>query len=717
MTVQLVHAPTETPRQVRALVDQGQSVVVHGEPGTGRSTAVEEAVAHREVVWIKYGHTADRAHRALLGAARSVRREARGAFLGRDVLRDDPVAALGRHGLRRALEVLDDATGGRLVVVDDADRLLQPARWQDDLWAGADAVWSSWLERREVVLIGDHRVTGDWARLAQVDHRIAAGSVPLRWTDGDERWNELARQLLPRFPRFAVARAVAHLTSDLEFDALRSSPDLLRELGRILRTRSPRKALDLGVLSLVDGVPSQVAARLLAALNPGDEVDLAGNERLKALHASGLVTERRGVVAVNPALIEADALIAPPPNRLSALAQALLAELNEVRTIHPDQALQVLAAHTLAVRAGDVDLALRTAVAHGSGLIEVARSLSEDRRFEAAWQVYDGVVRMLPPELAETTRPRSYALNYRAWNGLKAERCDEARALADVEEAVGLWPDNAAWHGHHIRLLVRLGRYQEALAALHAAELVVPAHDRRAGYLRVEPAWNFCRVGLVQTALEVLDLRGLPWRRDEDAVQRVRGLLSWLGQGRFKVSELEAAQRRVVFRTPQALKLERVPGVGRWLATLPELRVHATSSDPQEALERLALQIAEDVQRLVGTPTPWLAADDIYRKGVLDAAIDLLQSDVGLQFATERWFVGRVEEGSLLVQGSRVAEPIPWHGAEPSRPGLWFGLVDIDRGGFPVGPVKELAPAGSGLSADEIQRHLSRLAESTPHAE
>ena len=95
---------------------------------------------------------------------------------------------------------------------------------------------------------------------------------------------------------------------------------------------------------------------------------------------------------------------------------------------------------------------------------------------------------------------------------------------------------------------------------------------------------------------------------------------------------------------------------------------------------------------------------------------DLIQSDVGLRFATERWFVGRLVGGALLVEDGRVTEPIPWMGAEPDRPGLWFGLADIDRGCFPVGSVKELAPAGSGLSADEIRRYLSALADRTAHA-
>lgn len=718
---------TDTPNRLREQLAHSLRVALVGAPGTGRSTAVQEAVNGDPVLRLSLGNHPARTALAMRQAAATVG--------GSELLR-----TFVDRGPEAALDQLDARVGDGLVLIDDADALLvhtpKMDQWTDDvpgMVAPIDALWVDWLRDRRgpSVLVG-HRCALDGFAIVEHESRVRSGEgqpVTLRGSEGIQAWSKLTEKLADRLDRFYFARAVAPTMSSDVFEDLVANADLseiLLVFGRMFRAGGGHRSRALDVIYTLDGASESVVRHALDSLAGGDDdfdpPSESSPDLLTELRRDHLVTVsgadngRDGVVRPIAALVESRSVIGLSDARCGALARGLLRRVNDPGTLEPDAAAVVFAAHDLAVRSQQVELAVQTARLHVHGLIELAKSLSVDHAdFLGAWRLYDRT-EALVPALSETShaRVRSYVLNYRAYNGRRARQLDAAGALADVTEAVSLWPENALWHRQKLALLLALGRETDAFSALREAESCVAPHPQRARHLRVYPARIALQAGSIRLAIELLDLASPQWVEDWAARESVTSILQQCAAGVAVVS-MASSTSRIQFLSSRRCSLVRVPGEGRssWTARLDGLNVSRTERDPIRALDALVDGLAEEVKRLVGQPTAWLGDTDALRKGVLLGSIDVLNSDIGLAFATDRWFVGRIEGNELRVMDARVGAAIEiGAGVVPpgaSTIGMWFGLAPVDRAGFPSGPVKELRPAGSGRTADELRMEMERL--------
>ncbi|MEQ1564508.1 MAG: ATP-binding protein [Myxococcota bacterium] len=730
MTFEMHTVPSDTPALLREHLSRSQPIALVGMPGTGRSTALQQAVNGSPVLRVSLGNSPARTVLAMRQAA---------ATVGADLLR-----TFADQGVEAALAELDARVGDGLVVIDDADALLlhTPDRdeWTDavpGMVAPIDATWVEWLRRRRgaSILVG-HRCALDG--FATVRHTLnpkrgEEWPITLRHADGGVReWPTLARKLSSRLDLFYFARAVAPTMSADAFNDLVKNADLseiLPVFGRMFRAGAGRWVRALDVIHTLDGAAESVVR--CALLRGGvawdaesdswlegapDLLTLLCNEHLITI--SGPDNGRDGVVRPIAALVENGAVERLSSSRCGELARALVRTVNDPRTLDPDGAAVVLAAHDLAVRAGHVDLALQTAQLHVQGLIELARRLSVDQGdYSGAWRLYDRTESLVPLRDEQKdrgqARVRSYILNYRAYNGQRAGELDAAAALSDATEAVFLWPENARWHRHKIELLFALGRGSDALTAVHDAESRVAPHPQRARHLRVYPARTALRGGDIRSALALLELGSPQWVSDEEARTVVRSIIQTCERG-VEIRELASTAARINFHSTLRCSLTRLTADGKssWMARLDAIHATATEREPMRALDALVDAVAGETVRLVSNPTPWLTDGDAVRKGELLSAVDVLNSDIGLDFATERWFVGRIEGTELQVMDARVGQSLEIAtGVAPvgSATGLWFGRAPVDRAGFPSGPVNELRPAGSGRTLTELREELERL--------
>ena len=328
----------------------------------------------------------------------------------------------------------------------------------------------------------------------------------------------------------------------------------------------------------------------------------------------------------------------------------------------------------------------------------------------------------------------SYVRHYRAWNGAQAGRLDDATCLEEYQSAVNGWPENALWHQRIIEALVRLGRVADARRAVDAGYLLVDPHPRRDDLLRVHPA----RVALRMEAsrlfsLELIEpLLELPADLYPEVVDGCRAVLDRWEQG-LPLAELpfptmgEDAGGRVVLHEDAEVSVRQASGpVARpeapteakrlWVARLsPALAREARAEKPLSAMEALAHALAGDTRRLVSTPTSRLGPKDQRLKGQLLSFVDVLNSDVGLEHATERWIVGRIE-GATLVPTMRDLPrvEIPSALLPSSTAGLYFAKVPILRDGAPMGPATAVQPAGHSLSPDALLTLLAEMSEALP---
>ena len=718
----ITQEPTPSVQQLRTRLADGGPTVLTGDLGSGRTTAALTA-AGEQAIYLSFGARLDRTPYAMVHAARQ---------LGRPEI----VRAYANQGLSAALTVLDDAAGPRAIVLDDADVLIPAA---SALHAGlddvpgmlqpADGAWWAWFTGRKApTLLVTGPLPPDPPMAAILHQRPARWPVKLRYAEeGMRDWRALAHRLDENPDALYFARVVAPMMSADEFNALVQWSDVpvLSELGKIFRSRGDARVAALDLAAAMEGAPPALVRRAIAEASPRNDGDpLAWLEDLDQLFErlvnSRLLVIHGDQVYVSGVALRSGAVQPLLPTRASAIARRLLRSVNHPASLQPDDAITILAAHRLAVEARDRDLALQTAHLHGQGLIELARELSQADDFHSAWEVYGHVLQMLnrPPAVDDPLlqRPRSYALNYHAWNGRRSSRMDDAAALAEVELAAHLWPENARWQGHRVALQLRLGRIADALGALDEAEATVPDHPQRARHLRVYPALECLSAGRVRLAMSLLriDARPRGWEDDDQAVDRVRGACSRLEHHGAETDTLDAPSWRLVFNRKLVLKLAWTSGVRRWTAQVEALQALCTGATVDEALDGLADGLAQELRRLVGTPTPWLSDADAARKSTLIELINVLESDFGLAAPRDRWLVGRVEREHLVIMdprlGDRVAiRPEALQGKEHLSSGLWYGRVSVDRAGAPLGEVEELQPAGAGRSADEIQRYFREL--------
>jgi hypothetical protein len=360
-------------------------------------------------------------------------------------------------------------------------------------------------------------------------------------------------------------------------------------------------------------------------------------------------------------------------------------------------------------------------VLHVHGLVDLARRTSLDERYMEAWRQYDGLLRMMQSGtwgLRDETgrRLRSYVRHYRAWNGIQAGALDDVVCLEEYRAALEDWPQNALWHQRVIEEFVRLGHLVEARRAVENAYGLVKPHPRRDELLRIRPARAALHEGAPLLALELIEpVLELPEELyPEVADGRHELLLRW--QEGLLLPELPwhaaggGVEGCVVFLRRTKVRVQRT--ASEWVALLPELDVDGRATRPLAAVDALGHRLGEEARRLISTPSSRLVDREVRRKGHLLSLVDSLNSDIGLEHASERWLVGRIE-GGRFVPIMRELPPVelPATLVPESTQGLYFARVPVYRDGVPSGPVSALEPAGSGRNLDELLELLSRMSE------
>ncbi|MGK3977762.1 hypothetical protein WMF38_39395 [Sorangium sp. So ce118] len=722
--------PVPTSRWVGERLGQKRGGWIFGPMGTGKSYAVRMAM--REGIRVDVASGPLLSQRFASDLARQLGPEGR-PFL----------EAFRSEGIEASLHIADRTVNGHPFVVDGADALLPGTPSLDDpaasLWQDEKQVLLDWLrgrlERSPTFLVGRRHPQGvesTWAHAAPGEWPIRleqAGSGYRNWpTLGKLAKNNpavltLARALIPLLPASAFNDLVEQAKED-EATVL----GLLQGLGEAFQSSAPPSWQR--VLSLVGAlgeVPRDAIEPLLdgrAGAAPA-EPGLLAEERstLDRLCGLKLVEERSGVLSLLPALVDAGAVRALTPKEreelLPAVAHALLAPVNDVRSLAPEQASRVLRAHALFVELGDMSRAEHTAALHVHGLVELARRTSLDERHAEAWRQYDGLLRMMQSGPWSTgdrfgRRLLSYVRHYRSRDGALAGMLDGATCLAEYRQAVAEWPDNALWHQRLIETLVRLGRPIEAMQAVNEASARVDPHPRRDELLRVRPAATALHAELPLLSLELIEpVLDAPVDLFPEVADGCRALLRRWENG-LPVRELPFragrgdTEGRIVFHAPVAVDVRKVGGT--WAARLRGLTKELHEAQPRASIEALACHIAHETRRLVSTPSSDLVSKDVRLKGRLLATVDVLNSDIGLDHVAERWIVGRVA-GRELVPTMRHLPRIELPEAllPESAEGLYLARVPVHRDGAPSGPATSLEPAGSGRDVGSLIALLARM--------
>lgn len=712
--------------ELRTRLSEGKPLALVGPRGTGRRTAALRALEDEGVLRVDYGDRVDRVPRLLRQLAAHLDGGGRA------------LRAWRNFGLEAALKELAPVKT-RPLLVERAQPLLvdeRPTAWAHSapgMLSKQDLMVREWLldGNRSTVLVGSRCKI---ANLGVVNHSPPPGAWPLvlkHAEDGFRDWQTLAHKLLPRLDLFCLAHAAAHLFSADVFNDLVQDAELgeiLAEFRQAFRYLDSRKAAALDLVYSLGGAPRPVIESALDVLNEqrnlGPLSGPSGAEMLCSLLDAKLITVTDSgplagtTVLPSTAAVEYGFASTLSADKASSVARRLLDSVNDPGGLDPETAGRVLAVHSLAVTAGDVGLASETATLHVHGLIELAQTLSREKEDHLrAWELYDRIEPLVSAERVKRDstvgRTRSYVLHYRAHNGQRCGRVDISHALEDYSAAVNLWPQNARWQGSLIRTFAALDDRDSALRALNTAREAVAPHPQRARHLNVYPAQDaLVKARNADLSLELLGLETQEWSADPMAVEDIRGLFGRL-RGGWGVNSLGQGESRLIFHQHQELQLHHDRQRG-WAAELNQLGARVRAARPREALNALAEVLGKRLRALLGQPTPWLNEEARRRKGILMAEIDVLQSDIGLAFSDERWFVGRLVDRHLVVRDTRIGGPIAV--AENALPqvehperGLWFGRAPVDRGGLPTGAVSRLKPAGANRSAEQIREALREL--------
>lgn len=411
-------------------------------------------------------------------------------------------------------------------------------------------------------------------------------------------------------------------------------PVLLQRLGQAFQSNAPPSWQELlALVKAVGELPRDVLHRLFqrrAGVAPGGrEPELMANEQstLDRLRELKLVEERSGVLSLLPALVDAGAIRGLTQREreelLPAVAHQLIAPVNDVRSLAPEDADRVLRAHAIFVEIGNISLAERTAVLHVHGLVDLARRTSLNERYSEAWRQYDALLRMMQSgpwsrDDGMGRRLLSYVRHYRARDGALAGMLDDAACLVEYRQALADWPENALWHQRFIEALIRLGRSIEAMQAVSEATEHVAPHPRRDELLRVRPARTALRSGLPLLSLELIEpVRFLSEDLHPEVADGCRGLLRRWEQG-VPVAELPFplhggnAEGCIVFHVPVEVIIRPWYVSGSWVARLHGVgRESPAAQSPHVAIQALALDLADETRRLVSTPSSKLGDKDV----------------------------------------------------------------------------------------------------------
>lgn len=739
---------------VKSWLAEGRGGVVTGPIGSGKSRVVRDAVNGAWWVDLRPG--------PLLGTRFVVDLTTHLEDGGAAVLQ-----AMKSEGIRAAVELAERYMNGTPLVVDQCELLAFSTDWDHSdpsqaLWLDERKELVQWLTRRlsDSTTVVVRRGVAPFEDAREVFHHAAPAQQPeppgsasgatSNWLTLVELAHhrpgilKLARAAFPYIGAEELRQRIKTLKQE------ESGPwDVLRYLGGMLHERAPTSWLRaLSLVASLGDAPSELVKRTLrgAPKNPYTFGSLSGSRsgsrsrshsgssweaqplrsqeppELSALIRLGLIEERAGTLSVLPVVQESGALIPPSTDDLTELlrraAMRTMESVNDVSSLEPWHARQILRAHSLYLELGDNDNAFRTAQLHVGGLVELARRTSRDEReWQRARRQYEAIRDLIEkqPEHWKSAndgrRVRSYVLHYWAWNGRRAGTLPLDRVLEAWREAVDLWPDNALWHQRLIQGLIEGGRFRDARQALNQAYTRVGVHPRRDDLLRLRPAETAMTAGAPLIALELIEpVLDLDVNSDPDGAARLHALLEWWQTG-VRLGEIPGRSGVVRFNQELTVQLQR--GATRWLGRVGELDANAWESLPSSAIRALGDRLAKETEELVRTPSHRLSDDRLRRKGRLIGAIDLLNSDLGLEHASHRWLVGRLDEkNNHFLSVQQEFPPLELHPkALPSgtRRGLFYAKVPVFRDGSPSGPIEEIRDAGSGRTLRELLDELRML--------
>ncbi len=721
---------------------------VIGRTGTGKSHAVRKALPAANLYVDVRASDSLLSQRFVADIARQV-----GIFgtEGKPILE-----AFRSDGLEASLHEAERAVNGHPFVVDGVDALrASPASLDEPatiLLRDEKQTILTWLRDRlshsPTFLIGGRNVPDVDPQFMRL-HRPPE-SWPIRLIDapdGYRDWPLLATLANNNPAILTLARTLVPLLPAAEFNSLieieQASDDeptwvvLLHRLGQAFQASAPPSWQKLlSIINTLGEVPRDVLAPLLdgradmpQATSPYgflvETLRLLHDEDRSALgilQRRKLVEEHNGRLSVLPALVSARALRSLTESErtqfLPAIAQQLLASVNDPRSLLPDQADRVLRAHSIYVGLGDLNQAERTASLHVHGLVDLARRTSLNEQYAEAYDQYDRIFGMMQSgpwgkQGQVGGRLFSYVRSYRTLNGSLAGRVDNATCLDEYRQALTEWPDNALWHQRIIETLLRLGRPIEAKQAIQEAYEHVAEHPRRDDFLRARPARTALRANLPLVSLEFIEpIIDAASDVDPEAASNCEFVLREWEQG-FELDELPfqlapGIEGRLVFHILEKVQLRK--SRGGWNAKLYRLFMEREAPRPRESIEALVVHVATEAKRLISAWTSDLSDKDIRLKGRLLSVVDALNSDIGLQRDTERWIVGRIV-GKQLIPTMRELPPVQIPDAllPESTEGLYFVQVSMHRDGIPSGPVMKIEPAGSGRGTRDLVEFLRRM--------
>lgn len=707
-----VHSTTTD--EVRQHLADGRACLVRGPIGSGKSHAVREAV--NGAVWVNIDSGRDRVPRFFVDLARQVDR-------GGDMLE-----LVAQQQLGEATRLADELLGPRCLVVDRAERLGGNAdlSWDDPLHALSTAQTTeltSWLCQRShsPMVVVSRQALWTWSgSVAQIVHRPPANwPLKLKQASGGYRdWKRLTELIDKRPGGMTLARAVIPLTGASDFSQLLEqgarladeggSHQVLRLLADTLAARAPltwRRVLTL--VGALDGAPSSV---IESVLDDDDQPALASLRRIR------LIEERDGRLTVLPVLRDfaGPALESTDCDELlRETAHYLLTRVNDPASLDPVNADFVFRAHTLFVRGGDFVHARRTATLHATGLIELARRTSIERDYVEARRLYDSILELLEHNHVDAMtdhgkRTLSYVVHYRGFNDERSSDLQSPEALSDYRRSIELWPDNALWRQHEIEAFIARGDRRQAKQRIDDAYAHIDEHPRRDTLLRARPARVAMRRDPV-FALAIIDGIDIPFEQDPDGAELLAQIYGEWSRG-LSLIALQRTHGELLFRTPTRVSAQKRGG---WRAQTLDFHSDVGRGDTAlAALRNLADRLGDEVRKLLSTPTHVLEDDQVMRKSELITRIDPLNSDLGLEHATHRWLLGRIEDDSFVplqrTDFAAISLPPGVRGGLPAH-GEYMAKVPVYRDGQPKGPVEQLRPAGSGRSLQELMATLTEL--------
>lgn len=694
---------------------QGRGAVVDGAPGSGKSWSVAQIV--NGAVWATVPDSPMAVARVLADIAEQVSEPA-------------VVGAYAEQGAAAACSVLDKALHGRTLVLDGLDRLARfkaldafadsdtRALWFDE----ADALKRWGLQRADETLtfvIGRHfpdrdsLSIGEPTKWAVKLRHSAKGLVP---------WENVAHRLRRRPGGLFLAAATLRLGGPgrlkawLDETADATVREAERALGHAFTEIAPNELQRLLALLSAAG---EVEAKVLDELADGDEslpfaLDLADELRLlerrdSRVRLAGHLKACRAVKSLRAAGGE---------SLTRQLTACLLGRVNDRTSLQPLSARRVLDAHRLQLATGDIAGALTTARLHVGGLVTCARdhsmSAESPEDFDVARRLY-GQIRGMLSEHAGLARPhvRSYVDHYHGYNGYRARTLGLGQVAADYDRAIEGWRENALWHARRVALAAERGDLALALSMQASAYMEVPDHPRRDPYLKVRAAAWASSAGAHVAAMRLLDDYQAPPNLstiDAVAAQELYRLAHRWARGVRLERLTDDAGVEVVLTSPVDVRVEA--DGGEWLAQVHLLRPRGQGDTPWRAMTQLARALADECRTLIQTPTGRLERRDAAYKGVYLGLVDLVNSQVGLSFATHRWLLGTVSGAEFVPRQAELESiALPEALRPDTHQGYFLARVPIDRGGYPDGPVDRLVPAGAGDSLQDMLFILKRLAE------